>query len=85
MKLITEAAIAVNGDLFSGKKSHEDLIVEACRARSYGTNIQYGFLTNEGHFVTREKAREIALAAGQITKTRHATKLFTPDMKWGKR
>lgn len=39
-----------------------------------------GFLTSYNRFVSREEAREIALASKQIESTQHKTLLFSEDL-----
>ncbi len=63
MHIIAAAIKTEDGIIFSGKR-HQELIPKAIRAGS--ENYLEGFLTNDGNFVTREEAAEIAFNAGQI-------------------
>lgn len=46
----------------------------------YLKNHETGFLTSDNRYVGREEAREIALAAGQITETRDPKDLYSEDL-----
>ena len=76
---IKEAAIWYNGKIYVGRR-HNDVIkkmVEECGIKPPASGHQ-GFVTEDGHFVSREAGARIAFEAGQIDKPR--TVLFSEDL-----
>lgn len=67
---ISLAALMYRGEVFSGA-SHKDIALKLKRKYSDASKISVeeledGFLTSTGRFVSREEATEIAKACGQI-------------------
>ena len=79
---IIRAAIKVGDDIYhSAPPARHGLLLHRYKLGDK-PHVQ-GFLTNTGEFVSREDARKIALAAGQITEPTHcghSTKLFSEDL-----
>lgn len=86
MKIIS-AAIAHQGSLYKGD-SHAEIGIKMVREgfckRPYPSGPSQGFITDEGNFVSREDALQIALAAGQVEwgMTVHKTQLFSEDLRY---
>lgn len=60
---------------------HHHLILEAVTERGMSLiGSEQGFLTSTGRFVSREEAREIVLACGQVTQT--IGKTLTSEDLW---
>jgi hypothetical protein len=64
------ALVDAQGNLHHGFKSHSDLRVNLGRDQPYTADVTdtYGFWTSNNRFVTREQAKEIGVASGQLTK-----------------
>lgn len=81
---IVAAAIRV-GDLIcvTARPNRHHHVLQAMEAagvvRRFGPE-QRGFITSDGRFVNRQLAREIALRAGQISKTHDKPELFSEDL-----
>jgi len=83
MKRIKEAAILFGGKKFTGKNHSEIIrkIIKETGVKKVGANNPQGFVTEDGEFVDRVKAAQIALECGQITKLKYSTtKLFSEDL-----
>jgi hypothetical protein len=61
MKVIQQAAILHNGIIYKGKR-HKDIVM----ANHVSKGRIEGFVTNQGLFVDREKAAQLAYMMGQI-------------------
>lgn len=63
------AALRIAGKVYEGKR-HSDIILAAVRSgsklRPYPNGDDFGFITDTGMFVNRERALKIALEAGQV-------------------
>jgi len=79
MKIKT-AAIRINGKILTGKR-HDDIIIEYIQSNYKDplTNFEYGFITDSGEFVSRERAAEIAFESGQISMK--VRRLLSEDIK----
>lgn len=81
--MIVAAAIVRNGVVWAlpAPKRHHDLIrLMADRGEAVPGLAAQGFVDSNEGFVSRERAREIALAEGQVERPDHATKLFSEDL-----
>lgn len=69
-----------DGRVWTGKRHHHCIatIIQATGVKP--VTGQQGFVTTSGRFVSREEARDIAIAAGQVTTTLHRTQLFSEDL-----
>lgn len=79
---ITAAAIKHGGKVYQGLR-HCDIIkdiVKATGCKRVMRTSEQGFVTIEGDFVSREKARELVLASGQETKRPVGRILFSEDL-----
>lgn len=86
MKRIKCAAIRHNGKIYEGH-SHTEIGLQmladgACKRPFPGGDAQ-GFVTDDGYFVGRITAFEIAMKSGQIREgeTCHPYELFSEDLK----
>ncbi len=80
MKIKSAALKNNDGRIFIGR-SHADCyqtMKETGVSRIYSRNCAQGFVTDEGDFVDRHKAAEIAFAAGQTKKLE--SPLFSEDL-----
>jgi hypothetical protein len=67
--MITQAAVLFNGKVYVGKR-HADAI-RACATDNpdcYISGKDQGFITDDGRFVSRAEAAQIAFECGQISK-----------------
>lgn len=86
MKIIQSAAIVYKGQIYTGR-SHAEIglamIKSGVCSRPYPGGDAQGFVTNEGEFVSRITALQIAKNAGQITKEKpyHNHGLFSEDLR----
>ena len=83
---IKSAAIFYNGVIYTGN-SHADIgfdMIEknVCKRPFPGREAQ-GFITEDGKFVSREEALEIAIESGQVVRgqTRKSNELFSEDLR----
>lgn len=68
--IVSCALIDAQGQTHKGFKSHSDLRASLGRAQPYTADVTdtYGFWTSSDRFVTRDEAKEIGVASGQLTK-----------------
>lgn len=83
---LMSAAIIRDGKTESGSRSHYELRMRLDPAdahRSRLTDVE-GFMTSTGRFVDREEAKQVAMAAGQISLMwKTATRsLLSSDIDW---
>jgi hypothetical protein len=79
MTTIKEAAIWFEGKVYTGKR-HNEIIKEMVERHNIKPPVSghQGFVTEDGHFVSREAGAKIAFEAGQIKKP--TTTLFSEDL-----
>ena len=78
------AILTQDGQIFTGRSSHDDIDREIFeKDMSLLRNRKYGFVTNTGKFVDREKAAQIASNSGQIEKP--VRKLSSENLSFSKR
>ncbi len=76
---IKEAAIKTDVKIWKGK-SHASIIADIVAATGVKpVTGEQGFMTEDGNFVSRTEAAEIALASGQV-KSLRTTELFSEDL-----
>ena len=69
-----------DGKVWTGKR-HQHCIATIVQATGVKpVTGEQGFVTMSGRFVSREEARDIAIAAGQVASTVHRTQLFSEDL-----
>lgn len=76
---IKESAIWFNGEVFTGRR-HHNIIKDMVEKHGIKPPISgyQGFVTEDGHFVSREAGARIAYEAGQIKNP--TTRLFSEDL-----
>lgn len=77
---IKQAAILYRGIIYTGKR-HHNIITEMVNVHGIEppiSTLNQGFVTDEGKFVSRKEAAEIAFKAGQISKQRE--RLYSEDL-----
>lgn len=81
-KKIKEAAVRLDGKLYTGKRHGE--IIQKIAAESADRVLirqpDQGFVTEDGQFVTRVEAAEIAFRAGQIEQDLRGQPLMSEDL-----
>ncbi len=76
---IKEAAINVDGELFTGK-NHSSILLGNLEIEGI-TRGEKGFITECDRFVTRRAAAHIALRSGQVEKLQHPSHgLFSDEL-----
>ena len=82
MERIKWAAIKTNKKIYTCKRHYECFRKIALNEDSYPKENCQGFITEEGRFVGREEAMQIALEAGQVKKggTIRDDILFSEDL-----
>lgn len=65
MNIIKQAAIWNNGIIYQGKR-HKDICISAPKHLNIRKGGIEGFVTNQGLFVDRKQAAELAYECGQI-------------------
>ena len=75
MRKIVAAAIRKDDKIYEGKRHHE--IINS-HPPGFFQGCHQGFVTNDGFFVTREEAAEIAFLCGQLRRPKRA--LFSEDL-----
>lgn len=77
---IKEAAISVDGEIFTGP-SHSRILLSNTEHFERLDNGEKGFVTECGLFVTRRAAAQIALKSGQVKELRHPSHgLFSDEL-----
>jgi hypothetical protein len=84
--MIKSAAIEFNGVVYTGR-SHPEIGLQMLRdkicPRPYPGGKHQGFVTDQGEFVDRETALQIAIDCKQVEegKTSHHSELFSEDLR----
>ena len=81
------AAIIFGGKIYEGENHAKIgcwMVLNGDCPRPFPSGNAQGFVTDEGKFVTRAEAMQIAIASGQVTAgtTYHKTDLFSEDLKY---
>lgn len=66
MKAIKEAAIYLNGMIHTGKR-HKDISIKIHKTIGSRKGAIEGFVTNQGIFLDRKEAADLAYQMGQIS------------------
>jgi hypothetical protein len=79
--MIKEAAIKLNGIVYTGRRHHE--IIRELARRGFDIPIlgEQGFVTDTGEFLTRRQAGRLAIESGQVEELKfHKYDLFSEDL-----
>jgi len=76
--LIKEAAIFKDGIIWTGRR-HSDCISKMIQSGEVSKKGIQGFITDDGRFVDRQQAFEIALACGQIPNCDYNVRILFSD------
>lgn len=83
--MIVQAAIRYpDGSVYTGKR-HYRAIMNAKKSGKHKRNdpFEQGFVTENGHFFTREEAKDHAYRTGQLNPKHHTGTLYSEDL-WPK-
>jgi len=76
--IITAAAILHQGRIWTGRRHHEILRAIADSTQDWPILSEQGFVAEDGRFVGREEAAQLAFEAGQIPEPKKM--LFSEDI-----
>ncbi len=84
-KPLIHAVAIMQGDILytlpKPARHHHVIAYIVAHVGKYNPNLgEQGFITDSGHFVTREQAAMLALASGQVTKLTDPPELFSEDV-----